>query len=251
MAVSPGLDFLTTDTGEIITTDTGSPIVVEQATNNDDTELFDFSVDLLRALLWQYNEAENLEGLLAQKAAWYQENQTQFWNDWITNVFDLRTANDFGLSVWSIILNQPIFLNNQPSPPGYPAWGFGSFRRNFTRGNFASDKGGTVQLPTETARLLLRLRYFQLTSAGTVPEINRMLAYLFATFGKAYLIDNLNMSQKYVFLFPLTSQLRLLFNNFDVLPRPAGVESSYYEGTRRFFGFGAPHANFNNGNFGA
>ena len=42
------------------------------------------------------------------------------------------------------------------------------------------------------------------------------------TGGPAWLIDYGDMNQRYVFDFPLTSDLRYLFDNYDVLPRPAG-----------------------------
>lgn len=244
-------DFLVTEGGDIITTEGGSGLLVEQATQNGDIQTFDFSVDLLRAIIWEYTSATNLQGLLEDKNAWYQQNQTEFWNQWIQNVFDLSTANDFGLAVWAKILNQSIYLNNGPDPVSKPTWGFGIYYQNFNNGNFSSLDGNTYQLPTETARLLLQLRYFQLISSGTVPETNRMLKYIFANYGPVYLQDSLDMTQRYVFMFSIPSQLLLLLNNFDVLPRPAGVESSYYQGTIEYFGFGAYHANLNNGNFGA
>lgn len=189
---------------------------------SSDIQAFDFSVDLLKALLWEYNDAVTLQSLLREKAAWYEINQTEFWKNWITDVFDLRTANDFGLNVWSIILGQSIYINS--TAQSRVSWGFGQYHVNFNRGNFAG--GGTQQLPTESARLLLRLRYFQLTSAGTVPEVNRMLAYLFAELGTAYLTDNHNMTQTYIFEFTPSSNIQFVLNNFDILPRPAGVASS-------------------------
>ena len=69
---------------------------------------FDFSVDLLQAILWQYNNATSLQSLLNSEQAWVIENQTEFWENWLRDVFDLRTANEFGLSVWSIILGIPL-----------------------------------------------------------------------------------------------------------------------------------------------
>ena len=67
---------------------------------------FDFSVDLLRALLWQYEDATGLQALLRQKSEWYTVNQTAFWSNWERDVFDLTTANDFGCAVWGIILTR-------------------------------------------------------------------------------------------------------------------------------------------------
>lgn len=191
-----------------------------------DIQEFDFSVDLLKSVLWQYDNATNLQGLLAQKQAWYDINQRVFWESWITNVFDLRTANDFGLSVWSIILGQSLFTTF-PQPSTLVYWGFGSSNQNFLNGNFASLNGGSSVYTTPTARLLLRLRYFQLTSSGTVPETNRMLKYLFGDdYGDAYLVDNLDMTQTYTFQFVIPAEISYMLNNTDVLPRPAGVKST-------------------------
>ena len=189
---------------------------------------FDFSVNLLQALLWEYNDAVNLQALLAAEQAWYIAQQTDFWTNWYTDVFDLRTANDFGLAVWAIILGQKLYVNL--SSNDRPTWGFEEFHVNFTRGNFASGAGGSVKLSTQTSRILLRIRAYQLQSAGCVPEINRMLADIFAEFVPdgdvpAYVVDNLDMTCTYNFLFDLPSEAQFALRYFDVLPRPAGVES--------------------------
>lgn len=208
---------------------------------------FDFSVDLLRALLWQYNEAEKLEGLLREKQAWYDANQSTFWSDWITDVFDLRTANDFGLAVWSIILNIPLVILSQDDPDK-PIFGFEEFRENFNNGNFASTTGSA--LTTEQKRIVLRLRYFQLVTRGAIPEVNRFLAYLFESQGPAYVVDGYNMTARYVFGFPVSSAFEAVLTEYDLLPRPAGVKIDFVIiGDADGFGFGRYHENFTNGNF--
>ena len=164
---------------------------------------FDFSVNLLRAILWEYQEAESLQSLLQQKQDWYTENQTQFWQDWYRDVFNLQTANDFGLTVWSIILNQKIHVSVNFTPATDEAFGFGQYRMNFTRGNFRSTTGGAYRLPTEVARIVLQLRYFQLIGTSTVPSINRALAWVFRNYGLAYVEDNNDMSQTYFFNFEM------------------------------------------------
>lgn len=245
----PIQNVIATQSGQIITTEGGQAVAIDGVVSNDDIQFFDFSVNLLQALLWQYTDAVNLQTLLEEKNDWYFQNQQEFWSYWFNNVFNLATANDFGLAVWSIILNQPTFINNGPTPADYPAWGFGTFHKNFTNGNFSLSNGSSTPLATPWARLLLQLRYFQLTSSGTVPEINRMLKYLFSSYGDAWLVDNLDMTQTYVFDFTIPAGMLMIFENFDVLPRPAGVKSSYYQGNYLRWGFGQYHANFNNGNF--
>ncbi len=191
-------------------------------------QTFDFTVNLLQALLWEYNDAVNLQALLAAEQEWYTQNQTDFWENWYTDVFDLRTANDFGLAVWAIILGMKLYVNLVAD--SRETWGFDEFHANFTRGNFASAAGGSVPLSTQTSRILLRLRAYQLQSAGCVPEINRMLADVFANYVPAgdvpaYVEDNLDMTCTYHFLFALPSEIQFALRYFDVLPRPAGVES--------------------------
>lgn len=212
-----------------------------------DIQQIDFNVDLLRALLWQYTSAENLQALVRQKQDWYNENQKLFWESWIRDVFDLRTANEFGLRVWAIILGQPLFFNK--GPDNKPTWGFGEYYVNFERGNFSSQTGANFQLSTASARILLRLRYYQLIGTCTVPAINRALKDVFAEYGDVHLADNLDMTQEYIFRFALPSDLVFLFANFDILPRPAGVESSYSVVIEESWGFDEFHENFDNGNF--
>lgn len=211
-------------------------------------QTFDFSVDLLRALLWQYNDAARLEALLRQKQEWYDANQTAFWEDWTRDVFDLRTANDFGLAVWAIILDIPLAVASQGDDANKPIWGFGQYHENFTNGNFASISSS--QLSTEQKRLVLRLRYFQLVTRGTVPEVNTFFAYLFEPLGRVYVNDGYDMTARYVFEFPLSSALEMVLTEYDLLPRPAGVKIDYVViGDADGWGFGRYHENFTNGNF--
>lgn len=211
-------------------------------------QALDFSVDLMRALLWQYNDAARLEALVRQKQQWYDANQSAFWSDWVADVFDLRTANDFGLSVWAIILDIPLVVASAVDPVDKPIWGFGQYRENFTNGNFASISSSS--LSTEQKRLVLRLRYFQLVNDGAVTEINAFFAYLFAPLGPAYVKDGYDMRARYVFEFPMPSALEVVLTEFDLLPRPAGVKVDYVIlGDADGWGFGRYHENFTNGNF--
>lgn len=247
------MPILVTDDGIIITTDSGIPISTDTPPDNDDTQLFDFSVDVLRALLWEYNEASGLQSLVQAKQSWYDANQQQFWQAWLTNVFQLTTANEFGLAVWSIILGLPLFTSTPPDPD-QPTFGFGGTNGavNFDNGILADQNGTIFNLPLETKRIALQLRYFQLVSSGTVPETNRMLAYLFSQAGRVYLLDYGTMNQAYIFLFPVSWDLAYIFNNLDILPRPAGVGSTWMDATLHYFGFGGTNGalNFDNGILG-
>lgn len=212
-------------------------------------QAFDFSVNLLQALLWQHDNAEHLKSLLNQKQAWYNENQEAFWNDWYTDVFDLRTANDFGCQVWAIILGIQLSVN-EGGNTNKPTWAFGAFRQNFQRGNFSNTTDVTIPLSLAQKRLVLRLRYFQLVARGTVPETNRFLKYLFQDVGSVYVLDTLDMSfVYYIFTFVPSSQLIFILQKYDILPRPAGVGVDYLVISGPSFGFDPYGLNFDNGSF--
>ncbi len=85
---------------------------------------FNTSVDILASLLWQHNNASALQTLLTKKQEWYDDNLDDFWQNWERDVFDLRTANAFGLKVWSIILGIPLTAVVGPTVANKPAWGF-------------------------------------------------------------------------------------------------------------------------------
>lgn len=210
-------------------------------------QAFDYSVNLLRALLWQYNEAERLEALVRAKQSWYDENQTQFFTNWYDDVFNLQTANDFGLAVWAIILGLPLAVSPDDNT-GQDIFGFAADDENFNNGNFAAN-GTTIILTQEQKRLVLRLRYFQLTTRHSVTQANEILKAVFGD-GACYVSDSLLMKIRYVFTTAPDPQVQFILTNYDLLPRPAGVKADYVViGDADGFGFGAFHENFNNGNF--
>ena len=232
---------------------------------------FDYSVNLLKSILWQYEKAPNLLGLVTEKQNWYTTNQTEFWTDWYDNVFNLLTANSFGLAVWSLILNVPLYIPYSPEPDDKPLFGFnagtfGSYENsylNFGNSNF-STRGDAIILTEEEQRFLLRLQYFKLVTRADVTDINTFLKYLCETSnigytGTIYALDGLDMAMKYVFTsttFPiLLIDVMLLL---DVLPRPAGVLiEDIIIGQGGIFGFNSgtfgnyenTYTNFGNGNF--
>lgn len=210
-------------------------------------QAFDYSVDLLRAILWQYQDAAGLQSLLASKDTWYDENQTAFWSDWYADVFNLRTANEFGCSVWGVILGVPLSVG-QPGTGARPVWGFGAFNRNFEHGNFGRDSAGVAALTLDQKRLVLRLRYYQLVSDGSVPFINKTLRDVF---GYGYVLDVGDMTATYIFPTELPSAVRFVLTEFDLLPRPAGVGVNILVDPKAVFGFDPHYQNFNNGGFGA
>lgn len=218
--------------------------------SNTAIQQFDFSVNLLRALLWQDNAAPEITSLIVQKQDWYNENQTTFWSDWIRDVFDLRTANQFGLSVWAIILGVSLTVILPPSNPDKPTFGFGQYRRNFNRGNFSSSTNTAALLTLNQRRILLQLRYLRLTTRCTVPSINQAVNRILGDQGSIRVIDGGTMTITYVFNFTPSSELAFVLSNYDILPRPAAVKlRTFVEVNTGIFGFNSDAQNFDNGTF--
>jgi hypothetical protein len=196
----------------------------------DTIETFNYNTDVLTALLWQYNEATNLEALLRFKNKWLELYNQNFWTAWYPDIFDLRTANLFGLNVWSIILDLPLYVPLSP-PVVSDYWGFNEIPPintyvNFTNGNFAPGELPPL-LTEEEQRIALKLRYYQCVTRGAVPEVNKFLDFVFGPLGGCWMVDNLDMTITYTFGFHVsTALLKVIQANF-LLPKPAGVAISY------------------------
>lgn len=226
-------------------------------------EPLDFSIDLMQVLQWMRNHAVNLQQTVENEQAWYDENHTQFWQDWVRDVFDLRTANAFGLAVWCIILDVPYFLQSVP-PLEQPVWGFNETppinnNVNFDNGNFAAPNYPKYVLTVEEQRIVLRLRYFDLITRGAIPEINAFLDLIFndpdgILQGGAWAIDNFDMTMMYTFNCAISVNLYRVLTEYDIMPRPAAVGVRFIVTNDHVFGFNTDppsnrFVNFDNGCF--
>jgi len=216
---------------------------------SDTVTKFDYTVDLTKALLWEYNDAEKLQSLINQKQEWYNENLTDFWENWYNDVFNIETANDFGLRVWSIILDVSFSIETEDRTDGH-IWGFGSFHKNFRdKSNFMPVSNNEITLSVAQKRLIIKLRYAQLVSRGTIPEINSALRSIFGY--NVYAVDSYDMSSTYmVATQQLTADIQYILDKYDLLPRPAGVGAEVVVYTGREFGFDPYYNNFNDAYFG-
>lgn len=186
-----------------------------------------FNGDLTQALKWMQNNAPNIQALVTQKGSWYGKFNDTFWNNWEASVFDLRTANPFGLMVWCIILGVPSQLFGLY--PNSNAWAYGANRQNFVYsglgtaptipvgqrntvgGNFAGG-GNTTLLNLNEVRQALQLRYVALVSNGRLSFINRMLRFIFngdqpwnfAAGSYFYVVDSTSPAQTLVTTPPVT-----------------------------------------------
>ncbi len=211
---------------------------------------YECKIDLKRSIDWQRGSAEKLNKLIQLKQDWYYRNHCEFWNNWVVDVFDLRTANEFGLSVWSIILDVPLFDMSEKSPSDYPAIFFGQFRKNFGRGNFGKNASTIDSLTVDQKRIMLQLKAFILNMRSSTAEINRKLAQLFGA-RNVYALDNLDMTYTYIINDPQLKSFIEVIRDYDLLPRPncVNITDVVIGSNATPFEFGNKRENLGRGNF--
>lgn len=206
-------------------------------------------IDLTKSIDWQRGSATKLNQLIQLKQQWYENNHCGFWNNWVTDVFDLRTANEFGLSVWSIILDLPLFDQSEKSRSDYPAIFFGSSRRNFSNGNFGKNASTVDSLTVNQKRIMVQLKAFILNMSASTHEINEKLSQLFG-FRQVYALDNLDMSYTYIINDTELISFISVIQDYDLLPRPNCVSVDVVIGSNSTpFLFGENRDNFSRGNY--
>lgn len=193
----------------------------------DNTQVLniDPSIDLKQCLLWQYNNSQALRDLLNSKQNWYTQNHAQFWQNWYDNVFNIDTADDFGLAVWGQILK---------------------FSRNVTA------KDGTLHyLTREQYRLILKGQMTRFGMGASAYDINKWISIVFAGKGNAYCVDTYDMTAiPFVFRAVPNEEIAWLLGNIDFFPRPAGVGYEVRVIPNTVFGFNGSNLQpFNQGVF--
>ena len=184
---------------------------------------YDPSVDLTKHIFWQYNNAPVINSLINAKNDWFNKNQTEFWENWVQNVLNIKTADDYGLSIWGALLQVPRTYNVN---------------------------GDDTSLTTNQYRTVLLARLRLLHTRATVPEINKLLKFLFGQYGKAYVIDNFDMTMTYHFNFNLSDLQLAVLQTVTLLPRPAGVKAIIVASDNVVFGYNGSDAQpFDNAQF--
>jgi len=208
-----------------------------------------------KALLWQHNKAQNIQDLLQGKVSFYADYYSQFWCWYLFEYFYLGDSTSAeGVTIWSILLDLGIEVTTEDN--NTDVFGFGPNNENFNNAPFGRSSSA-IGLPLEYAILALRLRFFQLTNNCSVTNINRFFVNLLGwtpenpNGQKIIVIDNFDMTITYRLNFEPDANLQFIFNNLDLLPRPAAVGVNWEVQAESAFGFGPENERFNQAPFGA
>lgn len=222
-------------------------------------KLSDLVLDLKRCWLWQYDKAPYVDFIMRNQEAFFKKYSEQFLSSYIHDIFNLNTANEFGLNVWRKILNtekldasfycQNVALE-ATDEPGIYNFLLASPDNSF-RAIWADNKQLKVAIdPVDDIDLLLiqisdviyrrflvsRLMLYYMR--GTLPEIQNYLTWLFPQSG-AVVTSNNDMTYEVGFTSPLNVEEAALYQleaiYHDILPKICGVQSKdKIFGARRF-----------------
>jgi hypothetical protein len=212
--------------------------------------VYSCSLNLNEAIDWQRSNASKIKSWIEKEQEWIDANHCDFWNSYLSNTFDLRTANDFGLSVWAIILNENLFGVTPASPVGYLAWGYGVDRKNYNNGNYGTNSDSGYNFSVSEKRYMLLLKAFIIHMSGNVHGIgvigiNESLQRIFGI-NKIYCIDNRDMTFTYKVVDGAFLSIATELKSRDLLPRPAGINTIIsYTANAKPFGFTSTHYAFN------
>ena len=155
-------------------------------------------------------------------------------------VWNVETAQGFGLDIWGRIVNisrelqipeEPNFFGFSDALPGsYP---FGE--QPFYDGTPGATS--TYRLADDAYRQLILVKAMANISATNAPSLNQLLQNMFAGRGRCYVNDMGGMALRYTFEFDLTPYEFAIMTQSGALPRPAGVNASLFQSALPLFGF--------------
>ena len=124
-------------------------------------------------------------------------------------VFNLDTAQGFGLDIWGRIVGVDRTILTNP----------------------------VYSLLDDAYRQLIYLKALSNISASTAPSINQLLQNFFASRGRCYVNDLGNMEIRYTFEFRLLAYEIFVVQNSGIFLRPAGVSATLLQTSLPVFGF--------------
>lgn len=148
-------------------------------------------------------------------------------DDFFRLVFDLNTAQGYGLDVWgrivgvSRVLNLPVageYLGFSQASDAEPFGQAPFFNRQTLTTNFA--------LSDTAFRRLIFAKALANISDGSIPSINRILTLLFGQYGNCYVTDGGDMTMTFTFGSDLAPVDLAIVSQSGILPRPVGVSST-------------------------
>ncbi|MEI7410045.1 DUF2612 domain-containing protein [Pectobacterium aroidearum] len=185
--------------------------------NAPDTILRQYAAsNKLKSIIYSFNEAVGID---------------DFIDDFYDMIWNIQTANSYGLDVWGKIVvvsrqltvdENKIFFGFQEAKSAPPVI---DDPRPFNQAPFypGSQATTTVTLTDDVYRKVIMMKAAANISDCTIPSLNKILMFMFSDRGKCYVRVDSPMVISYVFEFVLTSSELAIVQSSGALPAPAGV----------------------------
>lgn len=181
--------------------------------------------DPWKTIVSQYATSPILTGLILNINSYL--DQTADIEAFFDNIFNVMTAEGYGLDIWGRIVgvNRVLqvsvgdWFGFNEALPGVNSFNFGSLYSGAPlSSNFALSDAAYRQLILAKAAANI--------TKGSIPALNQILLSLFPGRGVCYVTDGQNMTMTYTFAFPLTALDLALIENSGVLPKSVGVKAT-------------------------
>ena len=195
-------------------------------------------IDFEKTIISQYGNSPTILQLVQNMNA-YLDPRADF-DAFFDYVWNVDTAQGFGLDIWGRIVN----IRRELQIPNAPVY-FGF--KDALPGSYPFDEAPfydgtppatqTYKLADDAYRKLILTKALANIASSNAPSLNQLLQNMFADRGRCYVNDMGGMQFRYSFEFDLTSQEYAIVTQSGVLPRPAGVNAILFQSALPLFGF--------------
>jgi hypothetical protein len=173
----------------------------------------------------QFANSPTFDQLIANMEGYI--DQTENFDLFFDNIWNVLTAQGYGLDVWGRIVG----VNRVLQVSGSNYFGFAqALPTSYGWGQAPWYSGetltGNYPLSDAAFRTLILAKALANICNGSIPAINQILLNLFPNRGNCYVTSGGDMTMQYVFKFALSPVELAIVTNSGVLPTPAGVASS-------------------------
>jgi len=173
----------------------------------------------------QYANSPTLAQLIWNNIAYLEAAEAI--DNWFDNVWNIQTAQGYGLDVWGRIVGvqrvlqvaATAFWGYSEALPGSEPYGQAPF---YESGSVTSN----YALSDDAFRTLILAKALANISDGSIPGLNQILLNLFPGRGNCYVTDGQDMTMTYTFEFPLSPVELAIVEQSGVLPTPCGVTAT-------------------------
>lgn len=186
--------------------------------------------DIWRTIVSQYANSPVMTAMIQNYFDCF--DQTKNMDDFFDLIWNVDTAQGYGLDVWGRIVAVNRVLTIAAGPP-YFGWDEGQDYQDFAPGGLGPFYSGqkltdNYILTDDGFRVLILAKAFSNICDGSIKSINRLIRMLFAPI-KGYVRDNLDMTFSYVFDSKLSPLQSAILTNSGVFPKPVGVSYTVVE----------------------